>query len=107
MFGLFGNKSSDSDSGPRYYDIEKVNNYSNHEVVVALKKYHNIDLGSVRILNKLLCEMGIIEKSGGRWLLTEYGRVNFTGWNTRVYDPNLWHKNIVDAVAAYCRENDV
>ena len=107
MFGLFGDRFSGLNSGPRYYDIEKVNKYTNREVVVALKKYHNIDLGSVRALNKLLCEMGIIEKIDGRWHLTDYGRANFTGLVGCCYDPNLWNQNIVDAVAYYCRDNDI
>ena len=99
MFGLFGKNSSVYDCGPRYYDIEEVNNYKNFEVVAALRKYHNIDLGSVRVLNNLLSEMGIIEKKYDCWYLTEYGRE----YNVSSFHPDLWHKNIVDAIAAYLR----
>lgn len=102
MFDLFRGKSSGMSSNSQFYDIDKVNNYSNHEVLVALKKYHNIDLGSVQKLNKLLCEMGIIEKRYGEWSLTVYGRDSFSIYNDCSCRPDRWHKNIVDAIAAYC-----
>lgn len=105
MFGLFGGKSNNSESGPRYYDIEKVSNYQNFEVVAALRKYHNIDLGSVQKLNKLLCEMGIIEKIYGDWRLTEFGRDNFSVYNDCSCRPDRWHKNVVDAIASYIKTN--
>ena len=105
MFGLFGNKSSGTESCPRYYDIEAVSNFKNIEVLLALKKYHNIDLGSVQKLNKLLCEMRIIEKTHDGWRPTEYGRDNFSVYNDCSCRPDFWHKNIVDAIAVYCRTN--
>lgn len=100
---MFRKSSSDESSEPRCYHVEEETQYTNIEITVALKKYHNIDVGSVRQLNQILCEMGIVEKCDDRWLLTEYGRVNFTPSGFCCFNPNYWEKHIVDAVADYIR----
>lgn len=107
MFSLFRRKPVNAMTKTQYYDLGKVNNYSNSEIVKALKQYHNIDFVSVQRLNKVLEGMGVIERSNGRWLLTEYGRVRFTELNDCVYSPTLWNKGIVDAVASYCKSNKI
>ena len=89
----------------------RISNFQRHlnnsEIVEALRKDYGIDLVSVFRLNKILEKMGIVEQTGNGWLLTEEGRKTYTGWNARLYRPNLWHPGIVDAIARYVKQNNI
>ena len=80
---------------------------NNSEIVQALRKDYGIDLVSVFRLNKILEKMGIVEKTGNGWLLTEEGRKRYTGLNARVFHPDLWHPGLVDAIARFVKQNNI
>ena len=80
---------------------------SNVGIVKNLKDEHGIDMKSVFRLHKVMERMGIIEKTGSGWLLTEEGRQKFTGWRSRVFDPDLWHPDTVDEIAKYVKDNNI
>ena len=82
-------------------------NVSNAGIVGLLKSDYGINLGSVFKLNKVLEKMGIIEKTGNGWLLTEMGRIKFTDWNSKIFRPDLWHRGIVKAVADFIKDNNI
>ena len=86
---------------------EVVDNISNRGILKALATKYDIKINSVFKLNKILEKMNIIEKNGSGWLLTELGRTRFTGYKTRIYNNNLWHSTIVNAVAEYIKENEI
>ena len=76
-------------------------------LVKKLKDEYGIDMKSVFRLHKVMERMGVIEKTSNGWLLTEEGRQRFTGWRSRVYDPDWWNPSIVDEIANYVKENDI
>lgn len=82
-------------------------NLQNDSIVGLLRKKHNIDVGSVFKLHKIMEKMGIIEKTGNGWLLTEKGRISFTGWRDKVFNPDLWHPDIVEAIAEFIKSNNI
>ena len=84
-----------------------VHTLNNAGIVKLLSTKHNLNLKSVFRLHKIMEKMGIIEKVGNEWLLTEMGRVKYTGWKSRVFNPDLWHSEIVDAIANYIKKNHI
>ena len=82
-------------------------NLKNSEIVGRLRRDYGIDLVSVFRLNKILEKMGIVEKTGNGWHLTEEGRKTYTGWNARVFHPDLWHPDIVDEIARFIEHNNI
>lgn len=42
-----------------------------------------------------------------QWILTEQGRKAFTSWKSHIINPNLWHPDIVNAIAKYIKENSI
>ena len=89
-------------STPQLYGTIK-----NRRILTALKNECNIEIDNVFRLHKIMEKMGIIEHTGNGWLLTEYGRVNYTGWNCRVFNPDCLNYNIVKDIADYIKTNKI
>ena len=80
---------------------------TNSQILYLLKTDHNIIINSAFKLHKIMEKMGIIEKIGQGWLLSENGRIKFTGWRSRVVNPTLWKPEIVEAIAEYIEKNNI
>ena len=71
------------------------------EIINELSSKYGITIKSVRALNSILVSMGIIEKIGGYWSTTPKG-LKYTIYNTtQVLNADLWHEEIVSAIAKY------
>ncbi|MBR2701651.1 MAG: hypothetical protein IKE77_06190, partial [Erysipelotrichaceae bacterium] len=79
----------------------------NWSIIGKLKTEYGIEVSSIFKLHKIMEKMGLIDHIGDSWQLTEFGRVNFTGWKDRVYNPDLWHPGIVKAIADFIKNNNI
>lgn len=79
----------------------------NRGIINLLNSEYGINVGSVFKLHKIMEKMGIIERTNSGWLLTEAGRIKYTGWISRCYNPDLWHSEIVKAIADYIKSNNI
>ena len=106
---IFSNGSGRSSEEPSRDNETRRKNYvlNNAGIVAALREEYGIEVGSVYRLHKVMEKMGIVKKANNGWLLTEYGRVTYTGCNALVYNPDLWHRNIVSDIADYIRNNHI
>lgn len=80
---------------------------TNSQIRDRLLSKHNILIDSSFKLHKIMEKMGIIEKIGQDWVLSENGRIAFTGWRSRVVNPNLWDPSIIEAISDYINKNNI
>lgn len=69
-------------------------------IIAELSKY-GINIKSVQQLNKILSEMGILDKIGSFWHTTEKGLPFSIYRTTQVLNGDLWHETIVKVIAKH------
>lgn len=73
------------------------------EIITRLLRDHGIQVKSTQQLNKILTEMGILVKDAGFWRTTAKGLPFSIYSSTQVLNGDLWHENIVDAIAKFVK----
>ena len=107
---LLDSQESKSETSRSYYDNPPGFQPTLHssDIMRKLKSDYNIDIVSVQRLHIIMGKMGILEKTSNGWFLTEYGRIKYTGWRSRIYNPtDGWHQDIVKDIADYIKTNGI
>lgn len=73
------------------------------QILQSLKVKYGITISSVQKLNKLLEETGILKHYGNGWATTKKGLPFSIYSSTQVFNGDLWHGTIVDAVAKHLK----
>lgn len=73
------------------------------EIIAKLLRDHGIQVKSTQQLNKILTEMDILVKDAGFWRTTAKGLPFSIYSSTQVLNGDLWHENIVDAIAKFVK----
>ena len=73
------------------------------EIIARLLRDYGIQVKSTQQLNKILTEMGILVKDAGFWRTTAKGLPFSIYSSTQVLNGDLWHENIVDAIAKFVK----
>lgn len=73
------------------------------QVIKELSNRYGITIKSVQKLNKVLQEMGILERRGDIWLTTPKGLVYSIYNSIQVINADLWRESLVDEVATFLK----